>query len=601
MIPLTLNVRNFMCYTDIHEPLQVRRHPRRRPDRRQRPRQVSPARRDDLGAVGPRARPRRRRADPHRRLRNGGRVRIRARRAPVPGHSQTPKTRQIRLLRPAVRRAVRRRLQDAHRTLGRRNRARHRAHAAHELRDVHQLVVHPARPRRQLHHQFAGRAQAHPGRNSGAGHYDELEARAKDRFKVARGAARRRAAPGRGLGGRDRPDGRSTRPTSIACEPSSPHWTQHVAAAGRTSSARAATASRSWRPCSSRSRRPPPACSALPLDRARSSATLRERTVAARSRRRPSSTAARSIEQAAAELDTVRLELEQATQKQHEFLPLERAREAAVRTLATEQARLEGEVAQRERRLAELTQAIGQLPAAAGRSAARRSRRPPELARIETAARAAAGARGPFREEAAEKRTVNTQLKKEMFELRGQLDELEKLSTCPTCRRAMDAQHKQRLRDEYVAAGTRLRDEFRAHEASGRELDASVARHEAKLAELARRAPGARGDPSSRGADREPGRRRSSRHSARLSVLQPELAQRQRLLKDAAFAPEARQQLARLEKRIAALAYDETTSRAAARAGRRAGRHGSRAPAAGASSAQPRAPRRADRRARSRV
>ena len=47
---------------------------------------------------------------------------------------------------------------------------------------------------------------------------------------------------------------------------------------------------------------------------------------------------------------------------------------------------------------------------------------------------------GRSREDAAAKRTVNTQLKKEMFELRGRLDELESLSTCPTCKRIDDAE-----------------------------------------------------------------------------------------------------------------------------------------------------------------
>src|SRR5205823_738966 len=93
---------------------------------------------------------------------------------------------------------------------------------------------------------------------------------------------------------------------------------------------------------------------------------------------------------------------------------------------------------------------------------------------------------GRAREEAAEKRTVNTQLKKEMFEIRAQIDDLEKLSTCPTCRRPMDADHKQRLHAEYAAQGTRLRDDFRAHEVAYRELDAAVVRDEAILAEAAR-------------------------------------------------------------------------------------------------------------------
>src|SRR5207302_10353884 len=77
---------------------------------------------------------------------------------------------------------------------------------------------------------------------------------------------------------------------------------------------------------------------------------------------------------------------------------------------------------------------------------------------------------GHSREEAAEKRTVNAHLRQQMQELRARIDELEKLSTCPTCRRPMDPPHKARLRDEYSDQGTALRDRFRAHEAEYRKL-----------------------------------------------------------------------------------------------------------------------------------
>jgi DNA repair protein SbcC/Rad50 len=290
------------------------------------------------------------------------------------------------------------------------------------------------------------------------------------------------------------------------------------------------------------------------VDRARATATLRERTEL-RAQAQAVIDRGNLIEQAAAELDRVRLELEQATQKQQEFLPLERAREAAVRTLASEQARLEGEVGQREKYLAELTQAIGQLPAVQA-DLRRAQQEAARLGAIEKQHEQLQIVVVRAREEAAEKRTVNTQLKKEMFELRAQLDELEKLSTCPTCRRAMDPQHKQRLRDEYVASGTRLRDEFRAHEASGRELDATVATHEAKLAELAR-ALQEREAIHRRAAQTENLVTQVEQAQRQAGVLQQELAQRQRLLKELAFAPDARQQLARVEKRIAVLAYDE--------------------------------------------
>jgi exonuclease SbcC len=264
---------------------------------------------------------------------------------------------------------------------------------------------------------------------------------------------------------------------------------------------------------------------------------------------------AAEIEQAAAELDEVRRELDLASQKQHEYLPLERAREAAMRTLAAEQARLEGEVVQRERRLAEVRQ-VGSRLAALQPELKGVQAEAAGLARVEAQHAQLQAVVARAREAAAEKRTVNAQLKKEMLELRGRLDELDTLSTCPTCRRPMDPQHKQRLRDEYVAQGSRLRDEFRAHEATCRELEASVVRDEALLAQAAN-ALQAREAVLRRLAQAETAVAQAEEATRTASTLEAELAERQRLLHDAAFALDARRELKRLEGAISALGYDE--------------------------------------------
>src|SRR5207237_5851781 len=84
------------------------------------------------------------------------------------------------------------------------------------------------------------------------------------------------------------------------------------------------------------------------VDRARMSSTLDERR-SLRTQAQAILARGAEIDKAAAELDAVRRDLELATDKQHQFLPLERAREAAVRELATEQARLESELSQGQR------------------------------------------------------------------------------------------------------------------------------------------------------------------------------------------------------------------------------------------------------------
>lgn len=289
-------------------------------------------------------------------------------------------------------------------------------------------------------------------------------------------------------------------------------------------------------------------------DRARIGATLGERRLL-RTQTQAVLARAAEVDQAAAELDAVRGKLEVAIQKQHEFLPLERAREAAMRMLAAEQARLEGEVAQREHRLAEVRQA-GSRVLVLQAELRDVQQDAAALAQVEAQHRELQAIVGKAREEAAEKRMVNAQLKREMLNLREQLDELEKLSTCPTCRRSMDADHKQRLRNEYLGQGSRLRDEFRAFEAVCRELDATVSRDEALLAEAGRALLDREGIQR-RLAQTETQLQHAQEAQAQLSVLQAELGDRQRALEDRLFAPEERKRLVELETRIAALGYDD--------------------------------------------
>jgi len=384
------------------------------------------------------------------------------------------------------------------------------------------------------------------------GYYDELEARAKERFKSREGQLQdeRRLAQdweteiARGPEYQAEIDCLRAQLTSLEAQLA--QLEQQVSAA-RERVAQLESLQHQVEETAARLQR-------FLIDRARLGGALRERQ-SLRAQAQAVLARGAEIEKAAAELDSVRRELEVATQKQHEYLPLERARETAMRTLAAEQARLEGEVVQRERRLAEVRQASSRLAAltAALKSVQAEAA---TLAQVEAQHAQLQAVVGRAREEAAERRTINAQLKKEMLELRARLDELDKLSTCPTCRRPMDQQHKQRLRDEYVAQGSRLRDEFRAHEASCRELDASVVRDEGLLAQAAT-ALQSREAVLRRLTQAESAVSQAEEASRNASVLESELAERQRLLREAGFASEARRELHRLERDIGALAYDD--------------------------------------------
>jgi exonuclease SbcC len=290
------------------------------------------------------------------------------------------------------------------------------------------------------------------------------------------------------------------------------------------------------------------------LERERLSSTLHERQSL---REQAQAVLARGdeIERAAAELDTVRADLEQMTHKQQTFLPLERARAAAMRTLAAEQARLEGEVAQREQRLAEVRQASAQLSTLQAQVRGARAQAT-TLAQVEAQQAQLQEVVGSSREEAAEKRTINAQLKKEMLELRARLDELDKLSTCPTCKRPMDRHHKERLRQELLGQGTQLRDGFRVNESACRELDAAIARDGALLAQAAE-ALRDREVVHRRVAQAESALAQAEEALRQASLLERELAERQRLLTEGRFAAEARGELTRLDRQVAAVGYDE--------------------------------------------
>lgn len=261
------------------------------------------------------------------------------------------------------------------------------------------------------------------------------------------------------------------------------------------------------------------------------------------------------VERLAAELDRTRQALEQATQRQAEFLPLERARQAALRTVTAEGARLEGEVHQYQQRLAEIRTLAERLPTL--RTELTRAQADArELAALEKEQARLQAVLVTSREDAAEKRTVNNQLRKEMFELKGQLDELEALSTCPTCQRPMDAQHKKRLAQRYKTDGVRLRDAFRANEAVCKQLDGTIAEQEALL-QRATTALANREALHRRAAQAESAVTHAEEAQTEHTRLQHDLDHKQRQLISNSYAAEARAQLTRAEQRIAALGYDE--------------------------------------------
>jgi exonuclease SbcC len=125
----------------------------------------------------------------------------------------------------------------------------------------------------------------------------------------------------------------------------------------------------------------------------------------------------------------------------------------------------------------------------------------------------------------------------------------------------MDDRHKRRLQDEYAQQGATLREQFRSHEATYRELDARIERDQAQLALLERELAGR--EAAQRNLVQAERALAEAEDAAReLAALRQELAERQLLLSQRRFAPEARAQLSQVEERIRTLGYDEDQHRA---------------------------------------
>ncbi|HYY89276.1 MAG TPA: SMC family ATPase [Chloroflexota bacterium] len=264
---------------------------------------------------------------------------------------------------------------------------------------------------------------------------------------------------------------------------------------------------------------------------------------------------AEAVEQAAAELASVRRELETAEAAQQLYLPMERQRSAALSILSTERARLEGEISARARQIADL-QVIVARQEVVLHEHKESHQALMMLVHVEQQHQRLQHQLMACKEASAEKKAVNAQLKKEMHELKARIEQLDRLAVCPTCERPMDPRHSGELRRSLTQHGKLLAERFRAHEAEYRRLDQQATQHEAHLQELAQMLQ-----------EREPLQRRVALAESavgqlrdaglKIGVSQTELAARQELLDQQRFAPEAREQLARAEAQLAELAYHE--------------------------------------------
>jgi len=263
------------------------------------------------------------------------------------------------------------------------------------------------------------------------------------------------------------------------------------------------------------------------------------------------------IERGAADLARCRAADEQMNRKLHELTPLREERAGLDTAVKTARERLESEIrAQRQHigryerdagRVQEFEQALAQAQADQG-----------ELARVKTRQSEVERKLGDTREESAGLRATNDALRKAMQELRGKIDTIESEPICPICRSVLDEPARASLTAQYTAEGEAQRDQYRAHQAEAKRLDGVIAQHDAdrkRLVEESRQLEGAEG----RLVTAQHGLEAARNAAGEVEVARAELAKLDDRLARHTYAEAESARLRKVEAAIEALGYDPAT------------------------------------------
>ena len=275
---------------------------------------------------------------------------------------------------------------------------------------------------------------------------------------------------------------------------------------------------------------------------------------------------AAEVEAAYARLQKARLDLEKWEQVAGRFREHDQRRQPLIRAIESERARLEQEKAGLEEQFSGFNdQLSGSLALELGLADAQKALGQAQAllsARLDLEKQVQAG-----RENLAGLRAENVALKTKMDEVKGRIDELNAADgvACPLCGQPLSSEHRRSTLEQLQAEGTTMGDRHRANRAAMEELALQIMNMESQITEYA-------------SADRE--RLSASNSIAQLTEkleslkkLSAEwqqngakrLAEVTKLLEKDKFVPEARKELARLDKELAALGYEAVGHDAARR------------------------------------
>ncbi|MBA2446927.1 MAG: SMC family ATPase [Chloroflexi bacterium] len=263
----------------------------------------------------------------------------------------------------------------------------------------------------------------------------------------------------------------------------------------------------------------------------------------------------REIEEGYAALVRAREADEALSAKLAEFAALCDERNRLDKHVATERTRLQAELAGLEQRLARLDAEAASLPQheqeeAHARAAIDALRGHQE--RRGDVDRLLSGAR----EQVAELRGSNQRLRDQMTELRGKIEVLTGSATCPICLSALDQAGRESLIERYDAEGKAQRAEYAQNLARIKELDGEVAEQTAEAERLAAQLGGMLG-VERRLAAAEQAVQQARQATEEAEPVRAARARLQKTLQDGDFARAETAALAGIQERLDVLDYDQ--------------------------------------------
>ncbi|MCC6177112.1 MAG: SMC family ATPase [Chloroflexi bacterium] len=167
---------------------------------------------------------------------------------------------------------------------------------------------------------------------------------------------------------------------------------------------------------------------------------------------------------------------------------------------------------------------------------------------------------GATREQAAELRGTNDGLKREMKALREKIDTIADAPICPTCQSALDPVARASLQKQYTAEGKAQRAQYDENRARAKDLDGLIAQRETDVARLIAEAH-ALADADRRLATAEHAAAAARKAQTEAEAARAEVAKLDEALARQSYAVAETAKLAELTRKLDALGYDEVTHR----------------------------------------